>query len=89
MIVSASANHLKVRTSDTDFATLSVANSDIPHFKLLYNRANAGFTVDAPGTVVDSGNGEVRIEKDSQGMLLVQGNAKEYIACSYRFKCTC
>ena len=82
MIVSASANHLKVRTSDTDFATLSVASSGHTTLQVTGTTgANAGFTADAPGTIkLDTGTGEVRIQKDAQGMLLFQGNATEYIS---------
>ena len=82
MVVSASANHFKVRTSDTDFATLSVASSGLTTLQVTGTTgANAGFTVDTPGTIkLDSGTGEIRVEKDSQAMLLLQGNAKERIA---------
>ena len=82
MIVSASSNHFKFRSSDDEHATLSINSAG--HTTLQgtgSTGANAGFTVDVPGTIkLDTGAGEVRVEKNSQGMLRIQGNAVEYTA---------
>jgi sorbitol-specific phosphotransferase system component IIA len=81
MVVSSSANHLKVLNSDNDYAVLRVDSSGHTTLEVTGTTGpNAGFTVDTPGAIkLDTGS-EIIFQQNAQGFLKAQTNAVSYVS---------